>query len=160
MATEMQDLNDLYYFARVVEHGGFAPAARALDMHKSKLSRRIALLEDSLGVRLIQRSTRRFAVTEIGQAYYGHCVAMLVEAEAAQEAVERTRAEPQGIVRQGSADSQSRFAFAVSTLRARRATQERLAVSSRSGNAVRNVLTANPEGASPVAPSSALYLLA
>ncbi|EGK70179.1 Transcriptional regulator, LysR family [Methyloversatilis universalis FAM5] len=95
----MQDLNDLYFFARVVEHGGFAPAARALDMHKSKLSRRIALLEEKLGVRLIQRSTRRFAVTEIGQAYYGHCVAMLVEAEAAQEAVERTRAEPQGIVR-------------------------------------------------------------
>ncbi len=71
----------------------------ALDMHKSKLSRRIALLEERLGVRLIQRSTRRFAVTEIGQAYYGHCVAMRIEAEAAQEAVERTRAEPQGIVR-------------------------------------------------------------
>ena len=99
MATAMQDLNDLYFFTRVVEHGGFAPAARALDMHKSKLSRRIALLEERLGVRLIQRSTRRFAVTEIGQAYYGHCVAMRVEAEAAQEAVERTRAEPQGIVR-------------------------------------------------------------
>lgn len=95
----MQDLNDLYYFAKVVEHGGFAPAARALDMHKSKLSRRIALLEDGLGVRLIQRSTRRFTVTEVGQAYYGHCLAMLVEAEAAQEAVDRTRAEPQGIVR-------------------------------------------------------------
>ena len=54
MATGMQDLNDLYYFARVVEYGGFAPAARALDMHKSKLSRRIALLEDRLGVRLIE----------------------------------------------------------------------------------------------------------
>ncbi|HEY9191357.1 MAG TPA: LysR family transcriptional regulator [Methyloversatilis sp.] len=95
----MQDLNDLFFFARVVEHGGFAPAARALDMHKSKLSRRVALLEDRLGVRLIQRSTRRFAVTDVGQDYYGHCVAMLVEADAAQEAVERSRAEPQGIVR-------------------------------------------------------------
>ena len=59
----MQDLNDLYYFAEVVDHGGFAPAGRAIGIPKSKLSRRIALLEERLGVRLIQRSTRRFAVT-------------------------------------------------------------------------------------------------
>jgi DNA-binding transcriptional LysR family regulator len=50
-------------------------------------------------VRLIQRSTRRFAVTEIGQSYYAHCKAMLVEADAAQEAIELTRSEPRGIVR-------------------------------------------------------------
>ena len=50
-------------------------------------------------MRLIQRSTRRFSVTEIGQEYYRHCVAMLVEANAAQEAIERSRSEPQGIVR-------------------------------------------------------------
>lgn len=95
----MEDLNDLYYFAQVVDHGGFAPAGRALDMPKSKLSRRIAGLEERLGVRLIQRSTRHFSVTEIGQAYYRHCVAMLVEAEGAAELIERNRAEPQGIVR-------------------------------------------------------------
>ena len=95
----VQDLNDLYFFVQVVDHGGFAPAARALSLPKSKLSRRIALLEERLGVRLLQRSTRRFHVTEIGQQYYRHCVAMLVEAEAAQEAVERTRAVPQGLVR-------------------------------------------------------------
>jgi DNA-binding transcriptional LysR family regulator len=57
------------------------------------------MLEERLGVRLIQRSTRHFAVTEIGRTYYEHCKAMLVEAEAAQEAVEVTRAEPRGIVR-------------------------------------------------------------
>jgi DNA-binding transcriptional LysR family regulator len=95
----MQDLNDLYYFAAVVDHGGFASAGRALGIPKSKLSRRIALLEERLGVRLIQRSTRRFAVTEIGQNYYAHCKAMLVEAESAQEAIEQTRAEPCGVVR-------------------------------------------------------------
>lgn len=95
----MQDLNDLYYFAQVVDHGGFAPAGRALGVPKSKLSRRIALLEDRLGVRLIQRSTRHFSVTEIGQSFYGHCKAMLVEAEAAEEAIEVTRSEPRGIVR-------------------------------------------------------------
>jgi DNA-binding transcriptional LysR family regulator len=95
----MQDLNDLYYYAQVVEHGGFAPAGRALGIPKSKLSRRIALLEARLGVRLLQRSTRRFSVTQIGQEFYSHCKAMLVEAEAAEEAIELTRAEPRGTVR-------------------------------------------------------------
>lgn len=95
----MQDLNDLYYFAQVVDHGGFAAAGRALGMPKSKLSRRVALLEERLGVRLIQRSTRHFSVTQIGQNFHAHCKAMLVEAEAAQEAIEVTRSEPRGIVR-------------------------------------------------------------
>ena len=95
----MQDLNDLYLFAQVVEHRGFAAACRAVGIPKSKLSRRVGELEARLGVRLIQRSTRRFAVTEIGQEYYRQCVAMLVEADAAQEVIDRSRAEPQGIVR-------------------------------------------------------------
>jgi DNA-binding transcriptional LysR family regulator len=95
----VRDLNDLYFFVQVVDHGGLAAAARALGMPRSRLSRRMGVLEGRLGVRLIQRSTRRFAVTEIGQEYYRHCVAMLVEAEAAQEAIDRVRAEPQGIVR-------------------------------------------------------------
>ena len=59
----MHDLNDLYYFVQVVDLGGFAPAGRALGEPKSKLSRRIALLEDRLGVRLIQRSTRRLVAS-------------------------------------------------------------------------------------------------
>ena len=95
----MRDLNDLYYYVQAVEHGGFAPAGRALGMPKSKLSRRIALLEERLGVRLIQRSTRSFAVTEIGRTYYTHCKAMLVEADAAEEAIALTHAEPCGTVR-------------------------------------------------------------
>ncbi|SCB18055.1 LysR family transcriptional regulator [Cupriavidus alkaliphilus] len=93
------DLNDLYYFALVVDHQGFAPAGRVLGIPKSKLSRRVALLEERLGVRLIQRSTRRFSVTELGQTYYAHCKAMLVEAEAAESAIEQSRAEPSGLVR-------------------------------------------------------------
>ena len=95
----MQDLNDLYYFVHVVDNGGFAPAGRALGEPKSKLSRRLAKLEERLGVQLVKRSTRHFSVTEIGQTYYEHCKAMLVEAEAAQEAIELTRAEPCGNVR-------------------------------------------------------------
>ena len=95
----MQDLNDLYLFVQAVDHGGFAAAARALGLQKSKVSRRIGLLEDRLGVRLIQRSTRRFSVTEIGQEYYRRCVAMLVEAESAQSVIDQSRAEPCGVVR-------------------------------------------------------------
>lgn len=95
----MQDLNDLYYFAQVVERGGFAAAGRALGVPKSKLSRRVAALEEQLGVRLLQRSTRRFAVTDVGQSYLRHCQAMVAEAAAAQEAIDRTRAEPRGQVR-------------------------------------------------------------
>lgn len=55
---KLPDLNELYYFAKVVEHGGFAPAGRALGIPKSKLSRRVALLEERLGARLLLRSTR------------------------------------------------------------------------------------------------------
>ncbi len=95
----MYDFNDLYFFVQVVDHKGFAAAGRKLDIPKSRLSRRIGLLEERLGVRLIQRSTRKFAVTEIGQDYYRHCVAMLIEADAAQQVVEHSRSEPQGVVR-------------------------------------------------------------
>jgi DNA-binding transcriptional LysR family regulator len=95
----MQDLNDLFYYVRVVEHGGFAPAERASGVPRSRLSRRIAALEERLGVRLIQRSTRHFAVTDIGRTYYQHCKAMLVEAEAAQDAIDSIHAEPRGIIR-------------------------------------------------------------
>lgn len=95
----MQDLNDLSYFAKVVEHGGYGAAARALGLPKSRLSRRVIALEERLGVRLIQRTTRKLAVTEIGQEFYRHCVAMLVEAQAAEETIARSRSGPQGVIR-------------------------------------------------------------
>lgn len=95
----MQDLNDLYYFAMVVEHGGFAAAERALGIPKSRLSRRISQLENDLGVRLLQRSTRRFAVTDVGQSVYRHAQSMLAEATAAREVVDRLSAEPRGVVK-------------------------------------------------------------
>lgn len=95
----MHDLNDLYYFVKVVEHGGFSPAARTLGLPKSKLSRRVAELEHRLDTRLINRSTRVFTVTELGKEYYRHCVAMLVEAEAAQEVIDRARSEPKGSIK-------------------------------------------------------------
>jgi DNA-binding transcriptional LysR family regulator len=95
----MHDLNDLSYFVQVVDHGGFAAAGRALGLQKSRLSRRILMLEERLGVRLLNRSSRRFSVTEIGREFYNRCVAMLVEAEAAEHVVAEVSAEPRGIIR-------------------------------------------------------------
>ncbi|RMH94736.1 LysR family transcriptional regulator [Lysobacter pythonis] len=95
----MQDLNDLYYFAAVVDHGGYAAAERALGIPKSRLSRRIAQLEEDLGVRLLQRSTRRFAVTDVGLSVHRHAQAMLASAQAAREAVAQLSSTPRGVVR-------------------------------------------------------------
>jgi DNA-binding transcriptional LysR family regulator len=95
----VNDLNDLYYFAAVVDHGGFAAAERALGIPKSRLSRRISQLEEELGVRLLQRSTRRFAVTDVGTSVHRHAQSMLAEAQAAREVVDRLSAEPRGVVR-------------------------------------------------------------
>ncbi len=79
----MESLDDFYYFAKVVEHGGYAAAGRALGIPKSRLSRHVGDLETRLNVRLVNRSTRRFVVTDIGQEVYRHATAMLGEAEAA-----------------------------------------------------------------------------
>lgn len=95
----MKDLNDLYYFVQVVDHGGFAGAGRATGLQKSKLSRRIQQLEERLGVRLLNRSSRRFSVTEIGREYYDRCVAVLVEAETADAVIAQVRSEPRGVIR-------------------------------------------------------------
>lgn len=93
------DLNDIFYFVKVVEHGGFTQAGRALNMPKSKLSRRIAALEAAHDVRLLQRTTRHFSVTAMGQEFYQRCLGVLVEAEAAREVMRRVHAEPQGVIR-------------------------------------------------------------
>jgi len=93
------DLNDFRYFALIVEHGGFSAAERHAHITKSKLSRRVSLLEARLGTRLFQRSTRRLSLTEAGHVFYEHCAAMLIEAEAAQQAVEQLHSEPSGTVR-------------------------------------------------------------
>ncbi|KAB1073468.1 LysR substrate-binding domain-containing protein [Methylobacterium planeticum] len=93
------DLNDYRYFAEVVAHGGFAAAGRALREPKSKLSRRVAAIEARLGLRLIERSSRRFRVTEVGQGFYERCRAMMLEAERAEALVAEAQAEPHGRIR-------------------------------------------------------------
>lgn len=95
----MQDLNDMAYFAEVVERGGFSAAARALGLPKSRLSRRVAELEARLGVRLLQRTTRKLSLTEAGELYHRHCQAMREAADAAGEAIAQVQSEPRGTVR-------------------------------------------------------------
>jgi DNA-binding transcriptional LysR family regulator len=95
----MRDLNDLYLFAAVVEHGGFSQASRALGLPKSRLSRRVAALEERLATRLVQRSTRTFAVTDAGRAFLQHCQQMIAEADAAENAVAEIQAVPRGLLR-------------------------------------------------------------
>ncbi|MES2055416.1 MAG: LysR substrate-binding domain-containing protein [Pseudomonadota bacterium] len=95
----MPNLNDLYWFAQVVERKGFSEAARAIGAPKSTLSKRVAALEQQLGVRLIQRNSRNFVVTEIGEQVYRHAAAMLAQAEAAQDLAQGYLSEPSGTVR-------------------------------------------------------------
>jgi DNA-binding transcriptional LysR family regulator len=95
----MPDLNDLYYFTQVVTHGGFAPAGRVLRIPKSKLSRRVAQLEERLGVRLLERSSRRFRITEIGQTFYEQSQVSVNAAERAEAIVAASLTEPRGVVR-------------------------------------------------------------
>lgn len=89
----------MLYFAEVVDRGSFAAAGRALGVPKSKLSRRIAQLETRLGVRLLQRTTRKLSLTEAGERYHRHCVAVREEAEAAEETVALSQTEPHGTIR-------------------------------------------------------------
>lgn len=93
------NLNDLTLFAQAVESGGFAPAARRFSVPKSTLSKRVAALEASLGVRLIERNSRSFRLTDTGHDFYQHARAALVEVESAQQVVQSRLAEPSGTVR-------------------------------------------------------------
>jgi DNA-binding transcriptional LysR family regulator len=95
----MQDLHDLYVFSQVVEHNGFTGAAKAMGVARSSICRRISALEERLGVRLVQRTTRHFAVTDLGMEFQSYCVRMVAEAKAAQELVARARSAPSGMIR-------------------------------------------------------------
>src|SRR5690554_6415818 len=95
----MLNLNDLVHFVAAVEQGGFAAASRRLGVPKSTISKRVALLEKDLAVRLIHRTSRSFTLTELGRDFYEHARGALIEAEAAEAIVRRRQAEPSGTVR-------------------------------------------------------------
>lgn len=95
----MQDLNDIALFAAVVKHNGFSAAARDLNVPKSKLSKHVARLEEQLGVRLLERSTRKLRMTEVGRIFYEHAQGLLDGVAAAEAEIAAVRAEPTGVVR-------------------------------------------------------------
>lgn len=92
-------LDDALIFTRVVECHSFTLAAQGLGMQKSTVSRRIALLEERLGVRLLNRTTRKLRLTEVGQAYYERCRQIMLDFAEAEQAVMQLQQEPSGLLR-------------------------------------------------------------
>ena len=93
------DLNEIFVLAKVVEAGSFIGASRALEMPKSTVSRKVAELEERLGARLLQRTTRKLSLTDVGQAFYQHAARVVAEAEEAELVVGRMQEVPRGLLR-------------------------------------------------------------
>ncbi|MEM1246617.1 MAG: LysR substrate-binding domain-containing protein [Acidobacteriota bacterium] len=105
------DLNDYLYFVHVVEQRGFTAAGRFLGVPKSRLSRHVQQLEERLGVRLIQRTSRQFVVTEIGEAFYRHARHAIDDVEAAEAEVKRKTNDLSGQVRLSCSVGIAQFAI-------------------------------------------------
>ncbi|WP_407112550.1 LysR family transcriptional regulator [Bradyrhizobium sp. LMG 9283] len=95
----MDRLTSMAVFVRAVDLGSFAAAADALEMSGPMVGKHVRFLEDRLGVRLLNRTTRRQSLTEAGQAYYERCRVVLAEAEAADAVVSDELSEPRGRLR-------------------------------------------------------------
>ncbi|MCH7335751.1 LysR substrate-binding domain-containing protein [Acinetobacter sp. NIPH 2699] len=95
----MNSFDDFHYFYLVVKHGGFSAASEAENISKSKLSRRIIDLENKFNVSLIQRTTRHFKVTELGQEFYEECCKVIAQVECAENVLLKQKSEPQGLVK-------------------------------------------------------------
>lgn len=95
----MFNLNDMAIFTKVVDTGSFTGAAKALGLPKSTVSRKITLLEESLGVRLLERTTRAVKLTEVGASYFEQCARIVSDAEEANLAVTQAQAAPRGKLR-------------------------------------------------------------
>jgi DNA-binding transcriptional LysR family regulator len=93
------DLNEIIVFARVVEAGSFTAAARLLGMPKSTVSRKVSELEERLKSRLLQRTTRKLSLTDVGRTYYDHCARIVAEVEEAERAVTSLHGKPRGLLR-------------------------------------------------------------
>src|SRR5260221_11778512 len=93
------DLNEMLVFARVVQAGSFTTAAAALGMPKSTVSRKVSELEERLKARLLQRTTRKLSLTDVGRTYYDYCARIVGEIEDAERAVSRLSEVPRGLLR-------------------------------------------------------------
>lgn len=95
----INSFDDFHYFYLVVKHGGFSAASEAENISKSKLSRRIIELEQKFNVSLIQRTTRHFKVTDLGQEFYEECCKVIAQVECAENVLLKQKNEPQGMVK-------------------------------------------------------------
>ena len=93
------DLNEMAIFVKVVQTGSFIGASRALDIPKATISRKLAQLEETLGSRLLQRTTRKVNLTEVGRVYYEHCARILGDIEEANLMVTALQSVPSGTLR-------------------------------------------------------------
>jgi DNA-binding transcriptional LysR family regulator len=97
--TELADLNDIAVFVRVAQLESFSRAARALGMPVSTVSRKVASLEERLGVTLLQRTTRNLSLTVQGRAYFDQCSEPLSHLYDAERAITQTQKKPEGLLR-------------------------------------------------------------
>src|SRR5580698_8623008 len=95
----MNRVSSMLSFVKVVEHQGFSSAARQLNLATSVVTSHVKSLEERLGVRLLNRTTRNVSLTEAGRAYYERCVQILSEIENAEEAAQMLQSKPRGILR-------------------------------------------------------------
>src|SRR5580700_2228641 len=93
------DLNEMLVFARVVQTGSFTTAAAELGMPKSTVSRKVTDLEERLNARLLQRTTRKLSLTDVGRTYYDYCARIVAEVEDAERAVSSLQDAPRGLLR-------------------------------------------------------------
>ena len=95
----MIDLNEIRVFTQVVESGSFSGAAQLLGQPRATVSRKVTQLESSLGVRLLQRTTRKLSLTEAGREYYVSCSSALSEIDVANQVLTATQSKPSGLLR-------------------------------------------------------------
>lgn len=96
-------------FVKVVDSGGFSAAARRVDGSPTMMSKHVQLLEDTLGVRLLNRSTRKISLTEVGKAYYDRCTQILAEIDKADAYARSLQSTPQGLLRVNTSPALSVF---------------------------------------------------
>ncbi|HTJ44374.1 MAG TPA: LysR substrate-binding domain-containing protein [Kofleriaceae bacterium] len=98
-SLQLPDLSEIGVFVKVVQTGSFSQAARDLGLPKSTVSRKVSQLEERLGARLLQRTTRKVALTEVGAMYHERCARILPELEDAERAVTELQDVPRGLLR-------------------------------------------------------------
>src|ERR1041384_525994 len=95
----MDRLTSMSAFVRVVDAGGFSAAGRKLNMSTTMVSNHVQALEDRLGARLLQRTTRKVSLTEVGKAYYERCVQILADIAHADDIAGAQQLTPRGTLR-------------------------------------------------------------